>query len=182
MTNNNLLKAFKEKARHLKLNQKDVRFQRTMAFLKAKGLLDTNLNIKPHLRGRLKLNDVLWAARNVEPRIIEVLPAAMLHFPKNFTGIAPQELKKILVCIQHGDNEGPDFEGLEYKKMKFWANTQLKDKRTKPVQEKRQPKAFRLNPKTLAILNNLVKTGKFKDQTQALEAAVEGYSALNKRP
>ncbi len=180
MTKNNLLEAFKKKARRLKLNQKDVRFLRAMAFLKAKGLLDTNLNIKPRPQGRLEINDVLWAARNVEPRILEVLPAAILHFPKNFTGIdrVPEKLKKILVCIQHDDDEGFDFEGLEYKKMKFWANTQLNDKRTRPIKEKRQAKAFRLSPRTLEILSDLVKTGRFKDQTQALEAAVERLKIL----
>lgn len=171
------MKAFKKRAAQLALDRKDIRFVSTMGFLKAKGLLDTTLNIVKQPRARLDIRDVLWAARHIEPRIIEVLPAAILHFPKNFVGLehAPQSLLQVIKCIQKNQNDGPNFEGLEYEKMKFWANSKLKDKRTKPSKQKRITKAFRLRHETLRKLAKIAVKGKFKDQTSAIEAAVERF-------
>jgi hypothetical protein len=59
--------------------------------------------------------------------------------------------------------------------MRFWANTKLLDKRTKPIQERRRTKSFRLKPETLLKLEKLAESGKFRDQTGALEAAIKAY-------
>lgn len=174
MTKDKTIKAFKKKANELATKRKDLRFQKTMALLKAKGLLDTNLAIEPRPSLRLDIRDVLWAGQHVEPRILEVLPAAILHFPKNFIGVenAPKEFLQVLEYIKKNMKKGPDFEGLEYDKMKFWADTKLKDGRTKSTLEKRRPKSFRLHPDSLQILEKLVNSGQFANQTLALEAAI----------
>jgi hypothetical protein len=57
--------------------------------------------------------------------------------------------------------------------LKHWANTQLRDKRTKPVSEKKIPKYMRLKARHLNKIKELVSSGKFKDQTSAIEAAIE---------
>jgi hypothetical protein len=177
MANARILKAFREKAKQTALNRKDVRFKKTMAFLKAKGLLDTTLPIRPLPGARIDITDALWAAKYVEPRILEVLPAAILHFHKNFVGFdrAPENLKNVLKKIERNEENGPDIDGIEYKKMKFWANAKLRDGRTKPIQEKKRTKIFRLKPEALAKLEELVRSGKFQDQTEALEAALRSY-------
>lgn len=46
MTDQDLLKAFKRRAKRIAEDRKDIRFLRTMAFLKANELLDTNLPIQ----------------------------------------------------------------------------------------------------------------------------------------
>src|SRR5579883_2301162 len=89
------IEKFKRQARRNEVRRKDVRFTKTIALLKAKGLLHTNLPIEPETGIRLDINDALWAGKNVEPRILEVLPAAILHFRNNFAGIdkLPKELE-----------------------------------------------------------------------------------------
>lgn len=170
-----MLDAFKKKAERLAKHRKDPRFKKVMGFLKAKGLLDTNLQILATPSIRLNIQDALWAGKNIEPRILEVLPAAVLRFNKNWIELdnAPHDFHEVMKCIRQNSELGPDFEGLEYKKMKFWANAPLKDRRTKPVQEKRRSKIFRLRPESLLKLERLVKSRKFSDQTEALEAAIE---------
>jgi hypothetical protein len=174
MEKNKLINEFKKRAKLIELNRKDQRFIKVIALFKAKSLLDTTLNIKPKPRNRVKIKDVLWAARNVEPRIIEVLPAAILHFPKNFIEMnqAPELLLRIIKCIEANLDMGPDFEGIEYRKMKYWANVNLRDKRTKPSLKKKLTKVFRLRIEILQKLKELVAGGKFSNQTAALEAAV----------
>lgn len=171
------LKKIKTKAEQNKLNRKDKRFQKTIGILKAKGYLNTNLDIPARTGAKIDLEDALWAGRNVEPRILEVLPAALIHYPANFLGLekAPKEIQNIVKNILNNKKEGPDFEGIEYKKMKHWANVLLKDKRTKPAKDLRIPKTLRLKPDTIAKLEKIVAKGKAKDFTSAFEEAVSKY-------
>jgi hypothetical protein len=172
--NKDIIDKIKQAAKRDVKKRRDPRYLQTMTFLTRKGLLKTNQNFDVH-RPRIDANDAVWAGVHVEPRIIEVLPAAILHFPKTFTGLdaLPKTLIEILYLIQEDATEGPDFHGIEFNKMKFWANIQLKDKRTKPNQEKRQPRTFRLRPEILKKLELLVKSGKYLNQTHALEVALE---------
>ena len=175
MPKNNFLKKIRKKAEQNVLNRKDLRFIKTIALLKGKGLLDTNLNIPGAPQLRIDIQDALWAGKNVEPRILEVLPAALLHYRKNFLNVKPlpKELEEVLTAIRKDVTHGPDFEDTPFDKMKHWANTQLKDKRTKPTKEKKFPKYIRLPMRHLKKLKALVDSGKFKDQTSAIEAAIE---------
>ncbi len=168
-------KKIKEKAERNRHNRKDLRFKKAVALLKGKGLLDTNLPIHAAPQMRVEIKDVLWAGRNVEPRILEVLPAAILHYRKNFLGTEqlPEELEQVLKAIRNNASHGPAFEGVPFEKMKHWANTRLKDKRTKPTNEKKVPKYLMLHVKHLNKLEELVASGRFKDQTSAIEAAIE---------
>ncbi len=172
--NKNIIDKIKQAARRDAKKRKDLRYLQTMTFLTRKGLLKTNQIFNVHLP-RLDANDAVWAGVHVEPRILEVLPAAILHFPKAFTGLKklPKTLIEIIYLIQDDAKEGPGFHGIEFNKMKFWANIQLKDKRTKPNKEKRQTKTFRLRPELLKKLEQLVDSGRFPSQTHALEVALE---------
>lgn len=74
-----LLKKFQEKSKQNELNRSDLRFQKSVAFLASRGLLGTNRTVPRFSRGqRLDIEDVLWAGTQVEPRILEVLPAAVI--------------------------------------------------------------------------------------------------------
>ena len=180
MATNEFLKKIRTKAKQNKRNRADLRFRKAIALFKAKGLLKTNLEIPPATGMRLDLRDALWAGRNVEPRILEVLPAALLHHRANFLGLQhiPQELEEVLQAIRLNADKGPDFEGIEFTKMKHWANARLKDRRTKPSRELRQAKTYRLPLSAIKKLQALVAAGKFKDQTGAIEAAIEQLRPL----
>lgn len=175
MKKNEFLKKIQEKAQRNKINRQDVRFKKTIALLKGKGLLDTNLPIRAATSTKVQLADVLWAGRNVEPRILEVLPAAILHYKKNFLGVdqLPKELGEVLRAIRNNAADGPQFEGVPFAKMKYWANTKLKDGRTKPIKDQKIPKYLKLHIKHINKIEALVAAGKFADQTSAIEAAIE---------
>jgi hypothetical protein len=175
MKKNEFLKRIQKRAERNKLNRQDLRFKKTVALLRGKGLLDTNLPIRAATGIKIQLGDAIWAGRNVEPRILEVLPAAILHYKKNFLGIdqMPKELDQILKAIRNNADDGPEFEGVSFLKMKYWANTRLRDKRTKPINDQKVPKFLKLNIKHLNKIEALVAAGRFKDQTSAIEAAIE---------
>jgi hypothetical protein len=172
---NEFLKRIKAKAEQNRINRDDVRFKKAIALLKGKGFLDTNLPIAGVTGAKLQLKDAIWAGKNVEPRILEVLPAALLHYRKNFLGAEqlPDDLNEILRAIRNNEEKGPAFEGIPFEKMKYWANAKLKDRRTKPVNEQKMPKFLKLKAVHINKLEALVKAGKFKDQTSAIEAAIE---------
>ena len=169
------IKKIKEKADQNRLNRKDVRFKKAIAFLKGKGFLDTNLPIKAGAGTKVDLRDIICAGTMVEPRILEVLPAAILHYRNNFLGFdkLPEELKQVLKAIQNDEANGPTFEGIPYERLKYWANIQLRDGRTKPVNEKKVAKFLTLHPRHIVKLQTLVAKGRFKDQTSAIEAAID---------
>lgn len=175
MTKQDFEERIRQKAAQNEANRKDVRFKKTIAFLKGKGLLHTNLPIAGGTSIRLNIEDVLWAGRNVEPRILEVLPAAILHFPKNFLNLdkLPDGFATIVKNIRANKDQGDDFEGVRYAQMKHWANMQLKDKRTKPAKFLKRTKTFRLHQTTIDKLQKIVAAGDYEDQTSAIEAAIE---------
>ena len=175
MKRNEFLKKIKKQAKINERNRKDLRFLKAMNLLKAKGLLDTNLPIKEVTGMKCDLQDVIWAGKNVEPRILEVLPAAILHYRSNFLGLneIPENLNEVLKAIRFDKNEGPMFEGIPFEKMKTWANFNLRDRRTKPLNEQKVPKYFKLHIKSLNKIAALVAAGIYKDQTSAIEAAIE---------
>ena len=68
----------------------DPRYLKVMGFLVAKGFLYINKNIHLNPNGHINVKDAIWAGGFVEPRILEVLPAAYERFkmkekcPKRF--------------------------------------------------------------------------------------------------
>ena len=148
---------------------RDPRTQRVLGFFMAKGLLvGHDIPHKGHVK--LDLEEVFWVGDRVEPRVFEVLPAAMVHFPKTFIGKAqaPEGLTHVIRAIQAGDAEGPDFRGMRFRAMRKWANRATRDKRTKPLSKIKRNKTLRLSPEALAALESkAAKAG--ISQTQFLE-------------
>lgn len=90
----------------------------------------------------------------MEPRILEVLPAAVLHLRAHFDFDAERfpELAVVLDALKKCAPEGPDLFGVPYAKMRVWANFPLPDRRVKLVSEKKVPRTFRLRPDVIAAL------------------------------
>jgi hypothetical protein len=113
----------------------------------------------------------LWTAEHIEPRVLEVLPAAMIHFPKTFIGIKdiPDELGLIIADIQKRKiPEMTEWRGIQVKNMVKWANKSLKDKRTTPQHRKKQTRTFSLSVEAGKKLKELSKSQN-RSETEILE-------------
>ena len=154
MKRGDLLKKIAAKAKRDGRNRRDRRFLDTMGFLVAKGLLSANYDLPRQPNRRLLLEDVLWAGQEVEPRIMEVLPAAVLRLGAHFDFDAERhpELAGVLAALRTQAVEGPEFFGVPYAELKVWADFPLPDRRVKMISEKKIPRPFRLRPDVIAAL------------------------------
>ncbi len=171
-----LLKKIKARASADAKLRCDCRFLETMGFLVAKGLLKTNLNIPLLPNKRLKIENVIWAGKNVEPRILEVLPVAVLRLKKHFD--FDKNRHKDLACIidqlHKRMEDGTEFFGIPYQKLKIWTELPMKDKRIKPFEDKKIMKTFRFRPEISQKLKDLAKQKK-STETMFLEKLIQSY-------
>lgn len=156
------------------LNKKlDPRAKNTLGFLVNKGLLWTNQAIEPYM-GKINILDAIWTAENVEPRVYEVLPAALIHFPKTFIGMKnlPEELDLITKDIKAGKTpQKEEWNGIKTRNMVKWANNPLKDKRTVKLSEMKKNKTFSFSPHVASKLKKLAKLNK-TSETSFLESLI----------
>lgn len=148
-----ILKRIAEKAKKDKELRQDPRYLQTMGFLVAKGFLRTNQAIPLLPNQRLRLTDAIWAGENVEPRILEVLPAAVLRLPNHFD-LNRVEHPDLFLAIEalRKREKGHPLWGIPFRKYKVWAELILPDRRMKPLTEKKVVKTFRLSPKSIEVL------------------------------
>ncbi len=175
MKRNDLLQKIKREAKKRERLRKDPRYSRTLAFLVEKGFLKTNEAL-PHIGNRrIHLSDAIWAGENIEPRILEVLPAALIRLPNRFIfDVEPEgdpELGKVLRCLAEEKAEGSAFRGIAYQRLKIWCNLPLRDHRTKPPADKKIMRTFRLQKKVIERLKQLAKQEQ-KNITDILEQLV----------
>ena len=150
---NKILEKIKKAAELDKQKRLDARFLKTMAFLTRKGALKANRNYDEWYVGKLYFKDAVWAGKNLEPRILEVLPAMALRLPKEIVlKGAPKTFLKALEALKANQKQGPDFMGVPYDKYKAWVNLELEDKRTKPMDQKKIMRSFRLSPRCIEKL------------------------------
>jgi hypothetical protein len=133
-----------------KINAWDEDTKRVLGFFVAKGFLIAP-GVKPLPSVKLAIDEVIEIGLSVEPRVLEVLPGAMLRFPRSFLhwDRVPEKLKVVLDCLRKNLNDGPSLGGLPYTDLKKWADHQLKDGRTVPNCEKRVRKYWKLHPITI---------------------------------
>lgn len=151
----------------------DPRYLKVMGFLVAKGFLHTNLKIPLNPNAHINLEDAVWAGRFVEPRILEVLPAAYERFKKHFSADLDtvKKLEQIIECVKQKDNQEITFHGISIDKIKPWFFIRLRDGRSKSLDERKVSKSFRFKPETVDILKSLKdQTG--KSETEILESLV----------
>lgn len=173
MNREDTLKRIREAAGKDKRRRADPRYRMTLGFLVAKGFLDTNDAVARLPNQRLRIEDAIWAGTYVEPRILEVLPAAILRLPRHFDlarGRHP-ELVTVVERLRRGEKEGPDLWKIPFRKFVHWANLPLRDRRTKLPKEKRIVKTFRLTPASVARLQALC-TALGCNATEALETVL----------
>lgn len=155
---------------------KNNKAQKVLGFLHAKGLLWVR-GVKPQHFAKIHAKDALWVAKNIEPRVLEVLPAALLHFPKAFlfTDQLPDDFLKIVADIQKGKQAGNNYNGIEYKDMLRWANVQLKDQRTKKQENKKTNMTLRLSEKHKLKFKTIADRQKIS-LTNLLEQWIDSHS------
>ncbi len=154
-----LLKKIKAKAKLDERNRCDHRYLKVLGFLVAKGFLRTNKTLPHGANVCIAIDDAIWVGRHVEPRVLEVLPAAVLRLGKHFD-LDPakhQELALVVNQLRRRCPEGNPFCEIPYNKLKSWSDLPLKDGRVKPTSEKRLMKTFRLKPASAAVLRALAK-------------------------
>jgi hypothetical protein len=173
MTKEELLKKIKAKAKVDAKNRHDPRFLETMGFLVAKGFLKMNWEIPLVPNKKLKIDHAIWAGMNVEPRILEVLPAAALRLAKHFDldPIKHRELAQVVNQLRNRETKGADFFGMPYEKMKVWVDLPLRDKRMKSMVEKKVMKTFRLDPAAVERLKRIAKEQNC-NETEVLEKMI----------
>ncbi len=151
-------KRFRALAARNAIDRKDPRFLDAMGFLMAKGLLGYNRPIPEKPNAKLDLRATIWAGQNVEPRILEVLPAAFARLERHF--IIPnhpntneRQIIEIREMLKTKREDLPDFLGIPFKKYKVWLDFPLRDGRTRTLSERKRMKAFRLRPETIKRLS-----------------------------
>jgi hypothetical protein len=97
--------AQRAQARYVKLERqrRDPRYRRVIGRFVAAGLLSTNDRTTPH-RSAVPVADALWAGE-VEPRILELLPALLIKKPAFFTDKAslPDDLARVVRALRRGE-------------------------------------------------------------------------------
>lgn len=146
----------------------DPRYTKVVGFLVAKGFLHTNKRIALNPNEHIYLKDAVWAGRFVEPRILEVLPAAYERFKKHFSGDMDiiEKLEQIIDCIKQKDHREIDFYGIAIEKIMPWFFIRLRDGRSKSLDKRKITKSFRFKPETINILKTM------KDQTGQSETEI----------
>jgi hypothetical protein len=162
MDRKKLIEKFKLKAKQTAALRRDPRYRRTLGFLIQIGFLKANEEYPPLGNQRLKIKDAIWAGQKVEPRILEVLPAAFARLPKRFD-YDPEEvaqLIKIVQSLRESKDAGQDFMGVPYEKVLVWYNHPILDGRTKTPDEKKIPRNFRFKPEVIRRLEKRAKADK----------------------
>ena len=176
-----MIEKINELAEQDKKRRQDPKYLKVMGFLVAKGFLHTNTAIPLYPNEHINLKDVIWAGRNVEPRILEVLPAAYERFRKHFSGNADtiDKLEQIIDCVKRECNHKIEFYGIPIEKMTPWFFIRLRDRRSKPFDKRKVSKTYRFKPETIKGLKKLkLQTG--QSETEILEKLIAGaiHSAI----
>lgn len=169
-----LIKKIRNQAKRDQKLRRDPRHLNAMGLLLAKGLLHTNQVILPTPNKRITIRDALWAGTWVEPRILEVLPAAVIRFKNHFDiQNLPQfeDLHLVITALINQDAIGPDFMGIPYEKLKVWVEFKLPDQRLKLPSERKKLKTFRLDPKAIETLKSIAIANSCTE-TEALEKLI----------
>ncbi len=184
MKNTALIDKIKKAALADQKKRNDRRYKIAMAFLVKKGLLKTNDDFLKYYQAKVAAKDLIWAGKNVEPRILEVLPAAALRLPKaiKIEGLTADEinLKNVMDDLAHNKTDGRDFLNMPYIKIKAWLNLKLNDGRTKLQKEKKVMRSFRLKPETLELIESLRSKRGFESDAALLDYLVSNEAIDNR--
>lgn len=172
-------RALEKKLKNLRIQKEkenklleEERFVNILLFLKNKGLLLLNKELKTIRNKKINVKDILDLAR-IEPRVIEVFPAAYIRFESKFVNASaiPDELNRIIKELRQGIDGKNEFMGISQKQMLRWCNSKLRDNRSKPLKEKKVLSSFKLSPMAIKKLNELNAKSKLT-KTEILETLI----------
>lgn len=148
--------------------------RQVLGFFISKGLLIAP-GIDPAPTAKLRIETVVDIGLKVEPRVLEVLPAAILHFPRSFINLdkMPDKLKMVVEAIRKDQKSGPTLGGIKYQAMKRWANKKLKDGRAVPEEHRRIMRSYRFSRAALSRLKQRSKE-LGRTETEILEELILG--------
>ncbi len=155
-----------ERQKTIELKRKDARFKRVAGRLVFEGLLVAN-DVTP-TRAHPTVVDALWAGEEVEPRILELLPAILLRRPKLFMhfGDLPEDLTQVVQDLRRG--RLPEvFRGVQPTKLVYWAEHLGRSGKKLAI-----PKTHRFNENDLRAIETLKKRWDV-DETGAIRKALE---------
>lgn len=135
---------------------KDPAVRRVFGFFHSIGLLTSTEKCEGNRNSKLSLRDVIRAGE-LEPRIYEVLGAALFSYPRSFRHheALPRQLAEMIDSLHAGDVRQDSYRGITYQAMQRWMYFQLPDKRTKPLGERCKTYTFSLFPETYARITEL---------------------------
>lgn len=138
--------------RQLRRRRRDPRYVRVMGRFVAEALLFTNELLPAH-HEPLEIGDVLWAGE-VEPRLLELLPALIVKRPALFKDLSalPEDLARVVSDLRR-DREPPPFRGLPGAAVYGWL---ARVGRVGKVPARL--KSFRFTPEDQRLLAQLSKT------------------------
>ncbi|MEE4602493.1 MAG: hypothetical protein V2J65_14525 [Desulfobacteraceae bacterium] len=173
MNKEDVIEKINKLAQQDKKRRIDPRYLKVMGFLVAKGFLYTNENIPRFPNEHINLKDAIWAGRYVEPRILEVLPAAFERFKRHFAGDADTigNLEQLIARIKDKNDQHLDFYGIPIEKVKPWFFIRLRDGRSKSFDKRKVSKTFRFKPETVTRLKNL-KEQSGQSETEIIEKLI----------
>ncbi len=133
----------------LRSRERDPRYQAVMGRFVRDGLLVVNHPL-PDNAEPLAIGDVVWAGE-LEPRLLELLPALIVKRPGLFTSVAqlPEDLAEVVAELRR-DREPPAFRGIPGRDVHRWL-TRVGRKGKVPA----RLKAFRFTPEDQRLLEHL---------------------------
>jgi hypothetical protein len=164
----------REKYRKLERRRRDPRYLRAVGRFIAEGLLTTNQSI-PENDEPLCVGDVVWAGE-VEPRLLELLPALLVKRPSMF--VAAQELPEDLALVVRRlrrNLEPPAFRGIPGRDLYRWL-PRVGRKEKVPA----RLKSFRFKPEDLELLRHLTEALDISE-TEALRRGLRALLAKLER-
>jgi len=160
----------KKRAASIARRRRSDRYRRVLGRYVSAGLLTTNYDVELN-RDPMAIKDVLWAGE-IEPRLLELLPAIVVKRPSLLTdaGDLPRDLAQVVASLRK--NETPDdFRGIPGADLQRWLpRVGHKDKLPSRL------KSFRLQHDDTLLLSDLQdKLG--ISQTEVLRRALRSLAA-----
>ena len=119
MTPTDLQRRARKRFAAIARRRRDPRYRRVLGRYIAAGLLTSNEGIESH-REPIELCEALWAGE-VEPRIIELLPALVIKKPSFFVDVddLPDDLREVIDALRH-HRTPPSFRGIPGEAILRW--------------------------------------------------------------
>ena len=159
--------------RYGELEQKrnDPRYVRAIGTLIEAGLLTSNRDL-PAPAKPPRLSDALFAGE-VEPRVLELLPAIVIKLPELFRlpKALPDDLRQVVDAVRRG-LELPDFRGVPASRYLPWI-----ERTGRPGRGNAVMRSFRLTPRDLERLRILKQRLGAKSETEVLRRALKALES-----